>query len=328
LTRLGFQIPNFDFPGVPDAELFARLATMAQTAEQSGFDTLFVMDHFYQLPLLGPPDNRMLEAYALLSGLAARTERARLSTLVTGVTYRNPAHLAKLVTTLDLISGGRAMLGIGAAWFEPEHVGFGFDFPPLGERLDRLEEALEIITPMLRGERPSFAGRHYRAQEAINSPAPLQPGGPPILIGGNGERRTLRLVARFANESNLTCAPAEIPAKLEALDKHCAALGRDRSEIRVSRLGSLFLGATAEAAEGARDAFLAQRGMKWETLPDAVREQLLATLLVGDPDSVGEFVQRELIGRGLDGVVFNLPAGGHDPEISSLAGETLTRALA
>ncbi len=285
------------------------------------------MDHFYQLPPLGPPENHMLEAYALLSAIAARTDRVRLSTLVTGVTYRNPAHLAKLVTTLDLISGGRAMLGIGAAWFEPEHVGYGFEFPPLGKRLDRLEEALAILAPMLRGERPTFAGRHYHTHEAINSPAPLQAGGPPILIGGNGEKRTLRLVARYANESNLTCAPAEIPRKLEALEKHCAEFGRSRSEISVSRLGSLVLARSVEAAEQARNAFLAERGMNWDTLPEQVRDTISATILCGDPDLVGEFVQQELLGAGLDGVVFNMPANGHDPEIVSLAGETLTKAL-
>ena len=327
MTRLGFQIPNFNFPGVADAEIFERVAAMARTAEQSGFNTLFVMDHFYQLPMLGPAENHMLEAYALLGGIAARTDSARLSTLVTGVTYRNPAHLAKLVTTLDLISGGRAMLGIGAAWFEPEHVGFGFDFPPLGERLDRLEEALAIITPMLRGERPTFEGRHYRVQDAINSPPPLQKGGPPILIGGNGEKRTLRLVARYANESNLTCAPAEIPRKLEALEKHCAEFGRSRSQIKVSKLGSLVLAPSVEEAEQARNAFLAERGMNWDTLPEKVRETISATLLTGDPDLVGEYVQRELLGAGLDGVVFNMPANGHDPEIVALAGATLKKAL-
>ncbi len=327
MTRLGLQIPNFNFPGVPDTELFERVATIARTAERSGFDTIFVMDHFYQLPMLGPPENHMLEAYALLNALAARTERARLSALVTGVTYRNPAHLAKLVTTLDLVSGGRAMLGIGAAWFEPEHAGFGFEFPPLGERLDRLEEALQIIAPMLRGERPTVDGKFYRVKDAINSPAPLQAGGPPILIGGNGERRTLRMVARYAQESNLTCPPAEIPRKLEVLEKHCAELGRDRSEISVSRLGSLVLAPSVEAAERARDDFLAERGMSWDELPDQVRETLSATLLVGDPDVVGEYVQKELMGRGLDGVVFNLPANGHDPEIVALAGETLRRAI-
>jgi len=224
------------------------------------------------------------------------------------------------------VSGGRAMLGIGAGWFEPEHVGYGFDFPPLGRRLDMLEEALEIIHPMLRGERPSLAGHFYRASEAINSPAPLR-GRLPILIGGNGERRTLRLVARFADESNLTCPVEEIPRKLEALDRHCAELDRDRSEIRVSWLGSFVIGRSHEEAESLRNEFLAARGMRWDALPETVRETMSRLLVVGDADAVGEHVQRRIIGQGLDGVIVNLPAGGWDTQHVLRAGEVLSKAL-
>src|SRR5262245_58563768 len=149
-TRLGFQIPNFTFPGVPPARLFEQVASIASRAETAGFDTVFVMDHFYQLPMLGAPEAEMFEAYTLLGALAARTKRVRLATLVSGNTYRNPALLAKLVTTLDVISGGRAMLGIGAGWFEPEHVGYGFAFPPIRERIERVDEALSTIAPMFR----------------------------------------------------------------------------------------------------------------------------------------------------------------------------------
>ncbi|MEE8558747.1 MAG: LLM class F420-dependent oxidoreductase [Myxococcota bacterium] len=327
MTRLGFQIPNFTFPGVPDDRLFERVVTMAQAAESAGFDTVMVMDHFYQLPMLGPPDASMLECYAVLSALATRTERIRLSALVSGNTYRNPAHLAKIVTTLDLISGGRAQLGIGAGWFEEEHTALGFPFPSLGERLDRLEEALEIITAMFRGERPTFKGRFYNVEEAINSPAPLQAGGPPILIGGSGEKRTLRLVARFANDSNLTCAPAEIPRKIEALERHCKDLDRDPSTVTKSWLGSFVIAPTMEAAEAARNRFLAERGMNWDTLPEQVRTVIERSLVVGDPDSVLGFVQEKIIGAGLDGVIANLPANGHEPEIIALAGETLRKAV-
>ncbi len=327
MTRLGLQIPNFDFPGVPDEDLFERLAVIAAEAEHSGFDTVLVMDHFYQLPALGPPDHRMLESYTLLGALAARTSSARLGTLVTGNTYRNPAHVAKIVTTLDVISGGRALLGIGAGWFEPEHVGLGFDFPPLRERLDRLEEALGILRPMLRCERPTRRGSHYRVEQAINSPAPLQRGGPPILVGGNGERRTLRLAARYADESNLTCPPAELPRKLEALDRHCAELGRDRSEIRTSWLGSLVMGPTPEKAEALRDDFLRRRGLDWEKLEPPIREMIGNRLLVGDPDGVAAQVREQLLGRGLDGIVVNLPADGHRPEAVAAAGEALQKAF-
>ena len=327
MTRLGLQIPNFNYQGVSDQELFERIASVAQEGENAGFDTLMVMDHFYQLPALGPPDLYMLEAYTLLGALAARTKKARLSSLVTGNTYRNPALLAKIVTTLDVVSGGRAMLGIGAGWFEPEHEGYGFEFPPLGERISRLEEALQIIRPMLRDARPSFDGRFYRVKEAINSPHPIQENGVPILIGGNGEKRTLRLVARYADESNLTCAPAEIPKKLEALEQHCAELGRDRAEIRVSWLGSVVLARKRAEAERLRVEFFARRGIKVDKLPENMRRAIESALIVGEPDDVGEFVQRELLSRGLDGVIVNLPLNGHQPEVVRLAGETLRKAL-
>jgi F420-dependent oxidoreductase-like protein len=326
--RMALQIPNFTYPDTAPEQIFDRVVAAAVAAEEAGFDTVLVMDHFYQLPLLGPPDNEMLEAYPLLGALAARTERVRLGTLVSGVTYRNPAHLAKIVTTLDVISKGRALLGIGAGWFEPEHEGYGFEFPPIGQRLDRLEEALQIARAMFRGERPSHEGRYYRTHEALNVPAPIRPRGPGILVGGVGEKRTLRLVARYADESNWTCAPEEFPRKLEALEKHCAAVGRDRREIGVSWLATLMLGETTADAEAQREAFLRARGMEWSTLPAEVQDNISRMLLLGDPDTVGEFVQTKVRGAGLDGIVVNLPANGHDPEAVRLAAHTLSAALA
>lgn len=326
--RMALQIPNFTYPDTTPAEIFDRVAAAARAAEDAGFDTVLVMDHFYQLPMLGPPENEMLEAYPLLGALAARTERVRLGTLVSGNTYRNPAHLAKLVTTLDVVSKGRALMGIGAGWFEPEHVGYGFAFPPLRERLDRLDEALQIVRGMLRGERPSFEGRFYKTHEALNVPAPIRPGGPGILVGGTGEKRTLRLVAQYADESNWTCPPDEFPRKMEALEKHCAQVGRSRSEIGVSWLASLILGETTADAERQRDAFLGARGMDWSTLPQPVKDNISRMLLMGDPDTVGEFVKTRVLGAGLDGIVVNLPAGGHDPDLVRLAGRTLAAALA
>jgi F420-dependent oxidoreductase-like protein len=326
-TRLGFQIPNFTFPGVPDDGLFERVSAMASAAEDAGFDTVFVMDHFYQLPMLGPPDWNMLEAYTLLGALAARTRRARLATLVSGNTYRNPALLGKIVTTLDVISRGRALLGIGTGWFEDEHVGLGFRFGTLRERFERLEEALAILRPMLRGERATFSGRHYSAKDAINRPAPLQAGGIPLMIGGAGEKRTLRLVAEHADESNLPCPLDEVPRKLEALERHCAEIGRDRAGIGVSVLFSLVVGQTTAKAEAARNALLARRGVDWNTLPAAMREQIGKILVIGDRDAVGEVVQRKVVEPGLDGLVVNLPADGHELESIALAGEVLRKAL-
>src|SRR5438552_8085041 len=170
MMRLGLQIQTFTYPGVPHDKLFERAADIAVTAEQSGFDCLWVMDHFYQIPFVGQRTEPMLESYTLLGGLAARTSTASLGTMVTGVTYRNPALLAKIVTTLDVVSSGRAILGIGAAWNEDEHRGYGFEFPPVGERLSRLEEALQICRAMFREEAPSFDGRYYRIQGALNFP--------------------------------------------------------------------------------------------------------------------------------------------------------------
>ena len=185
------------------------IARQAVEAEESGFDTVLVMDHFYQLPLLGDPANEMLECYTLLAALSQRTSRVRLSALVTGNTYRNPALLAKTVTALDIVSGGRAQLGIGAGWYEQEHTALGFEFGTFTDRFERLEEALQIVSGMLRGERPTLKGRWYAVRDAINSPAPV--GRIPVMIGGAGERKTLRMAAQYADDSNLICPIDDIP---------------------------------------------------------------------------------------------------------------------
>lgn len=231
-----YHMPSFSFAGVGPEGIFERVVEQALAAERAGFDQVTVMDHFYQIHTVGAETEPMLEAYTLLGALAARTSRVRLGALVTGVTYRNPALLAKMVTALDVISGGRAVLGIGAAWNEDEHVGYGFGFPPVRERMDRLEEALQIVKALFtRGtaeDRPSFEGRYYRIERALNLPRPLQAGGPPVLVGGIGERRTLRLVARYADISNFTPRPVEVlKQRLQVLERHCEAEGRDPAAI-------------------------------------------------------------------------------------------------
>jgi F420-dependent oxidoreductase-like protein len=233
VTRLGLQIPNFTFPGVADADLFETVAGIATAAEAHGFDSVWVMDHLYQIGMVGPREDPMLEAYTLLGALAGRTQRAALGTMVTGVTYRNPALLAKIVTTLDVISSGRAILGIGAAWNDDEHAGYGYDFPPAGERLDRLEEALQICRAMFTEEAPTFEGRHYRIHEVLNNPKPIR-GRIPILIGGGGERRTLRLVAQYGDACNVFGDAEGVRHKLDVLERHCADVGRDPAEIELS----------------------------------------------------------------------------------------------
>ncbi len=228
----GYHMPNYSFQGVRREQLFDHVASLTQAAESAGFDLVTVMDHFYQIRGVGPETEPMLEAYTALGGIAARTRRILLGTLVTGVTYRNPALLAKMVTTLDIVSAGRAILGIGAAWNEDEHLGYGFDFPPISERMDRLDEALRIAKLMFTEERPSYHGRFYRIDRALNSPRPIQEGGPRVLVGGVGERRTLRMVARYADMSNFFPLPLdELKRKIEILERHCEAEGRDPSTI-------------------------------------------------------------------------------------------------
>jgi len=326
MIKVGFQIPNFTFPGVAPEGLFDRVVEVAQAAETAGADTVMVMDHFYQLPLLGPPEHEMLESYTLLGALAARTSTVQLGTLVTGVTYRNPAILAKIVTTLDVISGGRAFLGIGAAWFDVEHAGLGVDFPPVKERFERLEEALEICRAMFRGERPTIEGKHYRVQDAINSPAPIQAGGPPIMIGGQGEKKTLRLMAQHAEMANFTSGFDELPRKLEVLAGHCADVGRDPATINKTPLCSVVVADTMEEAIELRNGFLLARGLDFEALDEATQAMVAARLVVGDPDTAGERV-RDLIALGLDGVTANLPANGHDPEAVTRTVEVLKAAV-
>jgi F420-dependent oxidoreductase-like protein len=312
--RLGYQIPNFTYPGVGSDRLFDAIAAQAKEAEASGFDTVLVMDHFYQLAMLGAPSNEMVECYTLLSALSQQTEQVRLSALVTGNTYRNPAVLAKTVTALDVVSHGRAMLGIGAGWFELEHEAFGLEFGTFTDRFERLEEALQIILPMLRGEQVSLDGKWYQVKDAMNSPAPV--GRIPVMIGGGGEKKTLRMVAQYADESNIICAPADIPRKLEALAEHCDRLGRDRSEITMTYQTSAVIAPTHEQAVKeyeeavARIPQLGQRGGG----------------IIGTPDEVGEIYAR-ILATGVDGFTVNLPANGHIEGRVSLLGETLTKVI-
>ena len=227
----GYHMPTFSFPGVPREELFDHVVGLARSAESAGFEQVTVMDHFYQIAVVGPEEEPMLEAYTTLAALARETSRVRLATMVTGVTYRNPALVAKMITTLDVISKGRMICGMGAAWNDSEHIGYGFDFPPIRERMDRLDEALTILKLMFTQERPSFGGTYYRIDRALNNPRPVQAGGPKILVGGGGEQRTLRLVARHADMSHWFGSLADIKRKSEILDRYCEEEGRDPASI-------------------------------------------------------------------------------------------------
>jgi F420-dependent oxidoreductase-like protein len=234
--EFGLQIPRFTFPGGP-TETRARLGELAGAAEDAGFRSLWVMDHVLQIPQVGPHWEDMLESWTTLAFLAARTERVTLGTLVTGVTYRNIAHLAKIVATLDVLSGGRAVCGIGAAWFEREHRAYGWTFPPLADRYARLEDALELLPLMWGKGAPAYAGRTIEVPEAVCYPRPLQDH-VPILVGGSGERRTLRLVARHADACNLFGDPDTVRHKVEVLHGHCAEVGRDPADVAVTVLST------------------------------------------------------------------------------------------
>ena len=324
MTRLGLQIPSFNYPGGAREAIFPTVVAAAQAAESSGFDTVLVMDHFYQLPGLGNPDDYMLEAYTLLGGLAAVTSSIRLGALVTGNTYRNPAILAKSVTTLDIVSGGRAQLGIGSGWFELEHDSFGIPFGTFTERFEKLEEALAVILPMLRDERPSVAGKHYTIADAINQPAPISK--IPVMIGGSGERKTLRMVAQYADLGNLTCDPSEVPRKVDALAGHCERLGRDRRDIALSWNRVVCIAPTTAEAEAERDTYLAGRGMEWSSLPEDMQALIEGMIVVGDPDTVGAtFTEWKALG--LDGFTVSMPANGHLPERVALLGQTLSKVV-
>jgi len=244
--KVGLHISDFTWEGGAE-ELRFRLADIAQRAELAGVDRISVMDHVWQIGPIGPPDHEMLEAYTALGWLAAKTERVKLLTMVTAVVYREPGLLAKAMTTLDVLSGGRSILGIGAAWNEDEARGLGLPFPPTAERFERLEEAILICKQMWSGSEAPFDGEHYHLARTLNSPQVLSRPHPPILIGGGGEKKTLRLVARYADACNIAVYdPAQAAHKLEVLRAHCVTEGRDYSEIEKTAQTRFDLGENGE----------------------------------------------------------------------------------
>jgi alkanesulfonate monooxygenase SsuD/methylene tetrahydromethanopterin reductase-like flavin-dependent oxidoreductase (luciferase family) len=266
----------------------------------------------------------MLECYSLLSALARETKNVRLSSLVTGNTYRNPAVLAKTVTTLDIVSNGRGQLGIGAGWFELEHTAFGIEFGTFTDRFEKLEEALQIVIPMLRNEKVSLSGKHYTAVDIVNSPPPVSR--VPVMIGGGGERKTLRMVAQYADESNLICMANEVTRKLDALAEHCEHLGRDRSTVTVSWQRSVCIAPTTAEAEADLAAGMRSRGVDLASMPADQRAAILDRFIVGDPDTVGERLAADLA-LGIDGFTVNLPLNGHIPGRVDLLGKTASKVV-
>ena len=283
--RLGLQIPNFSY-GTPVAELFPTVVAQAREAEAAGFDAVFVMDHFYQLPMLGTPDQPMLEAYTALGALATATEKVLLGTLVTGNTYRNPTLLAKIITTLDVISQGRAVLGVGTGWFELEHTQLGFEFGTFTERFAKLDEALQIVLPMIAGERVSFDGRYYRTEEAVAVPRSRDH--IPLMIGGSGERKTFGLAARYFDHLNIIAAFDELPGKVAALVQRCEEADRDPATLETSVLLTVIPDPNFNA--------------------DMVPSPMRGRMVVGGAEQIAEAVQTNVVDAGIDGVIVNLPS--------------------
>ncbi|KLO40653.1 LLM class F420-dependent oxidoreductase [Mycobacterium nebraskense] len=296
--RLGLQIPNFSY-GTGVEQLFPTVLAQAREAESAGFDSVFVMDHFYQLPMLGDPDQPMLEAYTALGALATATERVQLGTLVTGNTYRNPALLAKTITTLDVVSQGRAILGIGTGWFELEHDQLGFEFGTFTDRFNRLEEALQIILPMIKGERPTFSGKWYQVREALANPRFRDH--IPLMIGGSGEKKTIPLAARHFDHLNVIAGFDELPGKLEVVRRRCEDIGRDPATLETSTLTTVLIDENAK--------------------PDQIPAEMAQRMVVGSPDSVADQIKAKVVDAGIDGVIINLPF--YTPGVISAVGDAL-----
>ena len=280
--KLGLQIPNFSY-GTGVAELFPTVIAQAQEAEAAGYDSVFVMDHFYQLPGLGSPDQPMLEAYTALGGLATATERVQLGTLVTGNTYRNPTLLAKAITTLDVISQGRSILGIGTGWFELEHQQLGYDFGTFTDRFNKLDEALQIILPMIKGERPTFSGKYYRTEEAMANPRFRDH--IPLMIGGSGEKKTIPLAAKYFDHLNIIAGFDELPRKVQVVKDRCEEIGRDPATLETSMLVIAVIDENVS--------------------PDLIPEDFKQQAVVGGPEQVADQIKTRVLDAGVDGVILS-----------------------
>ena len=308
--QLDLHMPNFNYPGVEPDAVFDKLVEIASAAERARFSAITLMDHYHQIPPVGPPQNWMFDGSTMLTGIAARTESITVGLLVGGVSYRNPAQHAKITTTMDIVSGGRAYHGIGAGWFEAEHVAYGFEFPPLKERFERLEDHLRIVRAMFTEEQATVAGDHHSVAGAYNNPKPLR-GDIPIVVGGSGERKTLRMVAQYADGCNLFGAPDRARQLLAVLDRHCENVGRDPSEITKTAMRTILIAETEDAAKAKLDAM---RSAGWP-------EQRVATTTAGTPDQILEMAHayREV---GIEGLTFSMP-DVYDLEAVAMAGETL-----
>ena len=295
MIKFGFQHPSFTYDG-QGQEIFLALRTRAKLAEELGFDSFWVMDHFFQIPRVGGIEEPMMEGWSTISALSDATEKIRLGTLVSGNIYRNPALLAKMGATVDIISNGRLNMGIGAGWFETEAKAYSIPYYNVGERLKRLDEALQIIRGMWSSKKFSFKGEYYQIEDALCEPKPVQKPYPPIWIGGSGEKVTLKLVARYGNACNLFGEPEAIKRKLGVLAAHCKTVGRNYNEIQKTRLGHIVVGKTESEVK----VMLAK-----ERHPGMSDEEYAAYAIYGTPDEVADKIQ-DLVDAGLDYLIFNV----------------------
>lgn len=300
--RLGLQIPNFSYgTGIP--ELFPTVIAQAQEAEAAGYDSVFLMDHFYQLPGLGTPDQPMLEAYTALGALAAVTEKVQLGTLVTGNTYRQPTLLAKAITTLDVISAGRAILGIGTGWYELEHDSLGYEFGTFTDRFNKLGEALQIILPMLAGERPTVEGTYYRTKEAMAEPRFRDH--IPLMIGGSGEKKTIPLAARHFDHLNVIAGFDELPRKLRVVKENCEKIDRDPATLETSMLVVAIIDENVTA----------------DAIPDDFKQQAV----FGSPEQIADQIKTKVLDVGIDGIIISpvTSLNGYQPGGATAVAELL-----
>jgi F420-dependent oxidoreductase-like protein len=305
--RLGLQINNFSY-GTGVGELFPTVIAQAKEADSSGFDSVFLMDHFYQLPGIGDYTEPMLEAYTALGALAVATDTVQLGTLVTGNSYRNPTLLAKEITTLDVISAGRAILGIGTGWFELEHDQLGYEFGTFTDRFEKLGESLQIILPMLAGERPTVTGKHYRTQDALANPRFRDH--LPLMIGGSGEKKTIPLAAKHFDHLNVIAGFDELARKVEVVKQRCEEIDRDPATLETSMLVGVLVG----------------DGVNPDMIPEDFRQRMVA----GSVEDVAEQIQAKVLDAGIDGVILFVPTQtvGYQPGQITALGEALTPLVA
>ncbi len=306
MIKFGLQHPCYSYDG-KDTEIFQTLKKTILYAEEKGFDSFWVMDHFFQIPMVGKLEEPMLEGWSTISAMAAVTRKIRVGTMVTGNIYRNPAVLAKMGATVDVLSNGRLFMGVGAGWFETEAAAYGIPFYTIPERLKRLEEAVQIIKGMWTVDHFSFQGKYYRVSNALCFPKPIQKPCPPVLIGGGGEKVTLKLVAKYGDACNLFGGPKTVKAKLVKLKEHCKAAGRDYDDILKTKLGHLMIG---------EDNKEVSQMVKHNRQPDLTDEQYNERVIFGTPKQVVHKIQ-ELIDAGVQYLIFNV-AYGHEEKVLKL----------